>query len=109
MDMIVVTTRNESAAVIYDDHCGGEVQGFEYLGYWNASYGVGRGCSFVESERLPEHQIAIPPGTEHVDVFHVNGHAYAGTWRVELLLRDAAGNELPLRRRVSNTFRVVRP
>jgi len=109
MDLVVVTTTNRSDQVVYDDHCGGELQGFEFLGRWNGSYGAARACADVETEQLTNHRVAIPPGATHVDEFHVNGQAYAGSWRVELLLSDAAGRLLPQSARVTNTFRVVVP
>ena len=110
MDFVVVTTTNRSNQVVYDDHCGGEMQGFEYLGRWNGSFGSGRACAEVGTgQPMDHHLVAIPPGATHVDELPVNDRAYAGTWRVELLLRDAAGRLLPERARITDTFRVVRP
>jgi hypothetical protein len=104
--VIIVTTVNRSDGVVYDDHCGGEVQGFELLGEWNASYGVGRGCLDVDPADWRARSIPIPRGSLHADTFHVNGLAYTGTWRVRLDLRDAGGELLPDSRSVSNTFHV---
>ena len=100
-DAVVVTTRNLSTLVAYDDHCGGEMQGYEFLGRWNASYGMGRAC-FEGSPRRS--RVPIAPGAAHVDTFYVNAYAYRGTWRVELALVDGTGRLLP--ERASNTFRV---
>jgi hypothetical protein len=99
-NLVVVTTTNRSGRTIYDDHCGGEVQGYEYLEEWDANFGAARVCW----EPVPA--VAIPPGTAHVDTLGVNGQAYTGTWRVELRLLDDAGAPLPEAQRVSNTFRV---
>lgn len=104
-DRIVVSTRVATADTTFDDHCGGGVEGFEYLGTWNGSFGGGRTClrgqPVAGRDRIP-----IPPGTVHMDTFYVNERAYTGTWRVELWLRDRAGVLFPLEQRVSNTFRV---
>lgn len=104
-ELVVITTRAAIADTIFDDHCGGELQGFEYLGRWNGSYGGGRVClrgqPIAGRDRIP-----IPPGTVHMDTFHVNDRAYTGTWRVELNLRDRDGVLFPLEQRISNTFRI---
>ena len=109
LDRIVVTTTNETGEVVYDDHCTGEVQGFELLDRWNASYGMARECSWPDASRWRDYSVEIPAGTAHVDTFHVSGVAYTGTWRIELGLRDAAGRTLSAKRRVSNTFTVQAP
>lgn len=109
LEWIVVTTRNVAGTPVYDDHCGGEVQGLEFLGRWNASYGTGRACLWPDPAKWRSYSVVIPPGAVHVDSFHVNGRAYAGTWRVELRLRDESGALLPEEQRVSNTFRVDIP
>ena len=108
MDLVTITTTNNSSRTVWDDHCGGELQGLEYLGRWNGSYGSGRACVDLRgADDWRARAIPIPPGGTHVDVLHVNGSAYTGTWRAELLLRDDAGRLLPSLRRTSNTFRVT--
>lgn len=107
MELIVVTTINRSGRTVYDDHCGGEVQGFEYLNRWNASYGAGRGCVDHDPRNWRLHSAPIRDRATHVDTLHVNGQAYSGTWRVQLYLRDEAGDPLPEDQRTSNTFHVV--
>ncbi len=108
LDQIIVTTTNQGGGVVYDDHYTGGVQGFEYLGRWNGSYGESRACvDFGGAQRA--FGIPIPVGTTHVDTFHVNSQSYAGTWRVELGLRDETGALVAEDRRISNTFHVTRP
>lgn len=104
--LIIVRTTNRSGRLVYDDHCGGEVQGFEFLKKWNASYGAARGCFNFDPGEWQRRSIAIPNGSVHVDTFHVNGRAYTGTWRVQLYFRDEVGELLPENQSVSNAFRV---
>jgi hypothetical protein len=106
VEPIIVTTVNQSGRTIYDDHCGGGVQGYELLRRWDASFGVSRACLWRDGSGPRSYGVAIPAGASHVDTLHVNSEAYTGTWRVELYLRDANGARLPLGDRVSNTFRV---
>ena len=106
VQMIVVTTLNQSGLVIYDDHCGGETQGFEFLQRWNGSYGEGRMCMDSWSS-LANPGVAIPSGTLHSDTFYVNNQSYTGTWRVNLALRNSKGELLPESLRISNAFRVL--
>ena len=110
LELIFVTTTNQTARPIYDDHCAGAVQGSQSPRQWSASYGTVRGgCYWPEESRWREYSVVIPPGAVHVDTFHVNSLAYAGTWRVELRLRDDAGKVLSESQRISNTFRVQVP
>jgi len=104
--LIIVTTTNRSDHVVYDDHCGGEVQGFEFLGRWNASYGAMRACYLFDRAGAHALEVPIPGGSTHADTFHVNGQAYSGTWRVRLYLRGENGVSIPESQAVSNTFRV---
>lgn len=114
---LLVTIRNGTDRLIYDDQCGGEVQGFEYIGKWNASYGESRSCgavslgsgSAVTGSDWKSSSIAIQPGDTYVDTFVINGAAYPGTWRVELSLRDENGQLLRLDQRISNLFVVHLP
>lgn len=104
-ESITVTTLDRSGDDIYDNHCAGVVEGFDYLGYWNGSYGSGRAC--LPNELGDSHLKRIAPGEVHVDYFYVNSMAYEGSWRVQLELQTAGGRRLPLESRVSNTFRVI--
>lgn len=106
LDPVYVRTTNRTARTVYDDHCAGGLEGFEFLHEWNGSYGFGRACLWPEPDAWRTHSVAIPPGATHVDTLYVNGQAYSGTWRVALSLRDGAGDALPAAQRVSNTFRV---
>jgi hypothetical protein len=105
-ERVIVTTTNLTGRAVFDDHCGGEVQGFEYLQRWNASYGMGRGCLSRDPGGWRQRSVPIAAGGTHVDTMHINGQAYSGTWRVQLLLLDEAGEPLADAHRVSNTFRV---
>jgi len=104
-ESIVVTSTNLSEHTIYDYHCGGEVQGYEFLNRWNASYGMARGCMDTTGGWLA-HSVAIPSNSTHVDVFRVNSRAYTGTWRVRLHLLNDKGRPLPEELSISNTFQV---
>jgi hypothetical protein len=107
LELVVVTTVNRTGAVVYDDHCGGEVEGYEFLKQWNASYGMARiGFDFDTTTDWRLHSIAIPVGAAHVDTMFVNDRAYTGTWRVTLYLRDESGTALAQDQRTSNTFHV---
>ena len=105
-DPVIVTITNRSGRTIYDDHCGGEVQGYEYLQRWNGSYGMRRLCSALELPYPRTPIIAIPHGATARDTLFVGSTAYTGTWRVMLELRDEANAALPEDQSVSNTFRV---
>lgn len=105
-ELIIAQTTNRSGRLLYDDHCGGRVEGYELFGEWNASYGMARGCRLYGPDDWRETSIAIPDGTVHVDTLHVNGRAYTGTWRVRLLLRDESGARLSDGQSISDTFRV---
>ena len=114
---LLVTIRNGTDRLIYDDKCGGEVQGFEYVGKWNGSFGDSHSCglallasSSVQSgSEWRSSSIAIQPGGSYTDSFVINSAAYPGTWRVELSLRDENGEPLRLDQRISNLFRVRLP
>jgi hypothetical protein len=111
---LLVRIKNGTDRIIYDDRCGGEVQGFEYIGKWNASYGASRSCGSTGNPPLPlpdwrASSIAIQPGDTYIDTFPINGAAYPGTWRVELALRDKNGELLRLDQRISNLFLVHLP
>lgn len=106
VQLVVVTTTNLSGHTIYDDHCGGEVQGYEFLHRWNASYGAARACVDVDARDWRAHSAAIPGNSIHVDTFHVNSRAYSGTWRVRLDLWNEIGMPLPEAQSTSNTFQV---
>jgi hypothetical protein len=106
LDVVLVATTNRTGRTLYDDHCGGEVQGFEYLGRWNGSYGSARACLALDADDRRASRVAIPPGATHLDTMYVNGRAYTGTWRVALDLLDEDGAPLPEERRVSEPFRV---
>lgn len=101
---VVVTTTNNSSHDIYDHHCGGMMEGLELHGYWNGSYGSGRGCR--EGDDFSRFRIRIPPGTTHVDSFKINSMGYSGSWRVQLNLLDEAGRLLPEVIRTSNVFTI---
>jgi len=109
LELVAVTTTNSSSRTIWDDHCGGGMQGLEHTGDWNGSYGSGRACMDIGPGPADwrMRSVPIPPGGTHVDALPVSGQAYAGTWRVALTLRDDAGRLLPIQRRASNTFRVA--
>ncbi len=102
---VIVTTRTATADTIFDNHCDGGTEGFEYLGRWNGSYGAGRFCDRSQPT-LGRDRIPIPPGTVHVDTFFVHETQYTGTWRVQLHLHDYTGALLPIEERISNTFHV---
>ncbi len=106
LDMVVVTTTNRSPRTVYDDHCGGGIEGFEYLKRWNGSFGAGRGCTEPGEGGGWAHDVAIAPGAAHRDTLFVSAQAYTGTWRAALSLRDGAGALLPEPERTSGTFRV---
>ena len=104
--VIEVSTTNLSSEVVFDDHCAGAVEGFDLFGAWNGSFGTGRAC-LERSDDWRTHSVAIPPGATHMDTFQVSMSAYAGTWRVRLLLRSGTGSPLPEIATASNTFRVL--
>jgi hypothetical protein len=106
LDPVVVTTTNRSARTVYDHHCGGGVEGYEYLRRWNGSYGMSRACVDFGGDGWRAHSVAIAPGGAHRDTLFVSGLAYTGTWRVQLRLLDEAGALLPEPERTSATFRV---
>jgi hypothetical protein len=114
---LLVRIKNGTDRIIYDDRCGGEVQGWEYAAKWNASYGESRSCgavslgsgSAVTGSDWKASSVAIHPGDIYVDTFVINGAAYPGTWRVELALRDDNGQLLRLDQRISNLFLVHLP
>src|SRR5215207_297373 len=62
VELVVITTTNPTGATVYDDHCGGEVQGYEFLKRWNASYGVAGGCRDIDATDWRSRSVAIPPG-----------------------------------------------
>jgi hypothetical protein len=103
---VVVTTTNRTGRTVYDDHCGGEVQGYELVKEWNGSFGFTRYCIFPDPAAWRTYSVAIPDGATHVDTLSGNVDEYSGTWRVQLALRDETGAALPEARRTSNTYRI---
>jgi hypothetical protein len=113
---VVVTIRNGTDHVLYDDTCTGEVQGFEMSGKWNSN-GDSRGCGAFTVAPPPgwkypdwrSRSVAIQPDGVHVETFRITQAAYPGTGRVELWLRNEKGELLREDQRISNHFMVVLP
>jgi hypothetical protein len=114
---VSVTIHNGTDQVLYDDQCAGEVQGFEMAGKWNSSYGDSRSCGEFSDGPPPgwtppdwrSRSVAIQPGGVYVENFLINQSSYPGTWRVELWLRNDAGELLREDQRISNLFMVKLP
>ncbi len=114
---VVVTIRNGTDHVLYDDTCAGEVQGFEMAGKWNASYGDMRSCGIFSDGPPPgwkppdwrSRSVAIQPDGVRDETILLNQAAHPGTWRVELWLRNEKGELLREDQRISNLFMVRLP
>ena len=106
-DILLVRTTNRGTGMLYDDHCGGAVEGFEFLKEWNGSYGVSRICNKMIPRDNSDMVHPIPPGTTHVDTLHVSAFAYTGTWRARLSILDGRRQPLPDSLRVTDTFQVA--
>lgn len=108
LDPVIVRITNESDVAIFENLCAGELEGYGFVpGEWNASYGAARIC--LDDPGVPPEGWGfrrIMPGGSAVDTFFVNSEAYEGKWRVQLDLRDAENDSLPLSLRITQTFRV---
>jgi hypothetical protein len=108
-DPVVARISNGSSEVLYENLCGGQLEGFGFVpGEWNGSYGYGRVCMYDSRENGTSGLRPIQPGASVLDTFYVNDQAYAGSWRFNFDLQDRDGDLLPLERRVSQPFEVVR-
>jgi hypothetical protein len=109
-DRVIVQTYNRLPRMVYENECGGQVQGYELHHQWNGSYGFGRACaSSDQDDRGRLSHVPIAPGATHIDTLFVSGGAYVGTWRVELELYERVGERfvrLPEAQRASKTFHV---
>ena len=106
-DVLLGRTTNRGTQTLYDDHCGGEVQGFEFLKEWNGSYGVSRSCNKMIPRDNSDMIHPIVPGTTHVDTLHVSGFAYTGTWRVRLWILDGRRQPVADSLSVTSPFQVT--
>jgi hypothetical protein len=108
-DAVIARITNHSAEVVYENLCAGWLEGFGYVpGEWNGSFGYGRACAYTGGEERAPGLRPIDPGKSVVDTFFVNDMAYAGQWRFNFDLRDRDGDLLPMDRRVSQAFTVIR-
>ena len=109
LDPVVARISNRSAEVVYENLCGGELEGFGYVpGEWNASYGFARACLAGGGPPKAPYLRPIEPGSSVVDTFYVNDLAYFGSWRFNFDLQDGDGDLLPRARRISEPFQVSR-
>jgi hypothetical protein len=108
-DPVMARISNRSSEVVYENLCDGGLEGFGFIpGKWNGSYGFGRACIYdLREERTPSLR-PIQPGASVLDTFYVNAQSYAGSWRFNFDLQDRDSDLLPLERRVSQSFAVVR-
>lgn len=108
-DPVVARISNGSNEVVYENLCGGQLEGFGFIpGEWNGSYGFARVCLYDRGEHGTPGLRGIQPGASVLDTFYVNDQSYAGSWRFNFDLEDRDGDLLPLEHRVSQPFEVVR-
>ena len=108
LDLAVARIANHSGVIVFRDLCSGQIEGRRSAAdEWNGSYGSGRACALPAGVRYPEPQ-RIAPGESVSDTLPINADAYAGEWRFQYILYDEDGDLLPLEKRNSNVFRVLR-
>jgi len=108
LDLAVARITNQSGVTVLRDLCSGQIEGRRSpADDWNGSYGSGRACALPAGIRYPEPQ-RIAPAESVSDTLPINADAYTGEWRFQYFLYDEDGHLLPLEKRISNVFRVLR-